>query len=75
LTSFDLPSCFGIFWKVYVLKNIQMDLKEHIQSKGLKFKWVADKIGVNYITFNAYLNNERNMPQEVSDKVLKLIGK
>jgi plasmid maintenance system antidote protein VapI len=50
-----------------------MDLKERIRLKGLKQNWIADKIGVNPITFNAYLNGERSMPQEVSDKVKKLI--
>jgi plasmid maintenance system antidote protein VapI len=50
-----------------------MDLKERIRSKGLKQNWVAAQIEVNPITFNAYLNGERTMPQEVSDKVKKLI--
>jgi len=50
-----------------------MNLKERIQSKGLKQKWVAEQIGVNPMTFNAYLNNLRDMPQDVSDKVKKLI--
>jgi len=51
-----------------------MELKEHIKSKGLKQNWVADKIGVNRNTFRAYLNEERNLPQDVSDKVKNLIG-
>ena len=50
-----------------------MDLKERIQSKGLKQKWVAKQIGINPITFNAYLNGFRNMPQDVSDRVKKFI--
>jgi plasmid maintenance system antidote protein VapI len=50
-----------------------MDLKERIQSKGLKQKWIAEQIDVNPITLNAYLNGERNMPQDVSDKIKKLI--
>lgn len=50
-----------------------MNLKERIKSKGLKQNWVADQIGVNRATFNAYLNNFRDMPQDVSDKVKLLI--
>jgi plasmid maintenance system antidote protein VapI len=51
-----------------------MKLREHIRNKGLKQNWVADKIGVNRNTFRAYLNEERSLPQEVSDKVKALIG-
>ena len=51
-----------------------MELKELIKNKGLKQNWIADKIGVNPNTFRAYLNDERNMPQDVSDKVKNLIG-
>lgn len=51
-----------------------MDIKTLIKSKGLKQKWIAEQIGVNINTFNAYLNNEREMPQDVSDKVRELIG-
>ena len=50
-----------------------MYLKERIKSKGLKQKWIAEQIGVNPITFNAYLNDLRVMPQDISDKVRKLI--
>jgi len=51
-----------------------MELKETIQKKGLKQKWIAEQIGINVNTFRAYLNNLRNMPQDVSDKVKALIG-
>lgn len=51
-----------------------MELKELIKEKGLKQNWIAEKIGINTNTFRAYLNNERNMPQDVSDKVKALIG-
>ena len=43
-----------------------MDLKELIKSKGLKQNWIAEQIGININTLRAYLNNERNMPQNVS---------
>ncbi len=55
------------------MDNSTTTIKQRIQSKGLKFKWVAEQIGVNIVTFYAYINGERNMPQEVSDKIKALI--
>lgn len=50
-----------------------MTLKDRIKSKGMKQSWVASQIGVNYNTFRAYMNNERSIPQDISDKVKSLI--
>ena len=50
-----------------------MELQERIRSKGLKQKWVAEQIGVNPNTLNAYLVGLRDMPQKVSDDIKKLL--
>jgi len=51
-----------------------MDLRARIYQKGLKVVWIAEQIGVNYNSLRVYLNNPSIMPEEVSDKIKKLIA-
>ena len=41
-----------------------MGLKELIQKKGLKQKWIAEQIGVSPQLLSMFLNNERNLSEE-----------
>jgi len=49
-----------------------MDYKEIIKEKGLKKRWIADKIGVSRVLFSYYINGTRSMPESV-EKQLKAI--
>lgn len=71
---YELDAGEPVFSAHLRIKNNTVTLKERIREKGLKQSWVAHKIGVHPITFNAYLNGFRDMPQNVSDKVKELIG-
>lgn len=48
-------------------------LKQRINDKGLKVSWIAEKINIPKATLYAYLNDLRDMPQDVSDKIKYLI--
>jgi len=52
---------------------ITIMLKESINKRGLKFKWVADKLNINYSSFRVYLNNEAIMPEEIKISVKELL--
>lgn len=49
-------------------------LKEQIAARGLKLKWIAEKIGVNYASFRVYINNEALMPEQIKKAVKELIA-
>lgn len=49
-------------------------LKERINAKGLKPRWVAEQIGVNYSSLRVYLNNESLMPEKVKTSLKKLLA-
>jgi len=49
-------------------------IKKKLESKGLKPKWVAKQINLNYNSLRVYLNNESIMPEDVRNKILKLIA-
>ena len=49
-----------------------MNWKEKIQEKGLKIKWIADKIGISNVMLSYYINNTRPMPDDI-EKQLNLI--
>ena len=50
-----------------------MDLKRQIQAKGLKIKWVAEKIGISFNLLSQYLNGGRNMPIHIEDRIKILL--
>jgi len=49
-------------------------LKKKIARKGLKIKWIAEQIHVNYSSLRVYLSNEDIMPEDIRKAVLKLIN-
>lgn len=51
-----------------------MDLKQQISDRGLKLKWVAEKINCNYSSFKVYINNPDIMPEKI-EKGVKLLLK
>lgn len=50
-----------------------MNLKKEIADRGLKLKWVAEKIGCNYASFRVYVNNSHLMPEKVYQDVRNLL--
>lgn len=46
-----------------------MEFKRHIQDRGLKIRFVADKIQVNPNTLRVYLNDDKKMTETVSNKL------
>lgn len=51
-----------------------MNYNEEIKKRGLKKKWVADKIGIHQVLLSYYTNNVRPMPEEVEMKLKQLLG-
>ena len=69
-----LPPFREVFKILLVTNIIQMNtLKQRINDKGLKVSWIAEKINIPKATLYAYLNDLRDMPQDVSDKIKYLI--
>lgn len=50
-----------------------MNYKEKIRSKGLKFKWVAEQIGISNVLLSWYLNGVRQMPLHIEEKIKEII--
>lgn len=48
-------------------------LKKAIEEKGLKIKWVADKVGVSPTLLSMYLSGVRNMPDSIREEIEELI--
>jgi len=51
-----------------------MELRNQIQEKGLKFNWVAEKVGVSKTMFSFYMTGTRTMPTDVKKKVKELLA-
>lgn len=49
-------------------------LKRKIARKGLKIKWIAEQIHVNYSSLRVYLNDEDIMPEKIKQDINRLIG-
>ena len=50
-----------------------MKFKEELNKRGLKFKWVAEKIDCNYQSFKVYLNNQNVMPSHIEEKLKEFL--
>lgn len=50
-----------------------MMLKQKILDKGLKMKWIADKIGVSSPLLTMYLNGTRTMPEDKERMIKELL--
>ena len=51
-----------------------MDYKKKINEKGLKIKWVADRIGIGRSLLSQYLNGLRNMPDHIESKLKEVLA-
>jgi len=50
-----------------------MKLKEQIKDKGIKFKWLANKLGVKQPELSMWLNEVRPMPEHIERQIKLLI--
>ena len=50
-----------------------MNWKEQIKNKGLKQKWIAEKIGVSEAMISFVLKGERSLSQEKESELKKLL--
>jgi len=46
-----------------------MDFKEKIKQKGIKQKWIANKLNLSDGLFSFYLSGDRTMPDDVKKKL------
>lgn len=49
-------------------------LKAVLEAKGKTQTWLADELGVEFITVNRYANNHTQPPLEVLGKIAGLLG-
>ena len=50
-------------------------LKKKIEEKGLKIKWIAEKVGVSPTLLSMYLSEVRNIPGNIKEKIEELLKK
>ncbi len=56
------------------LYEVRNDIKDSITDSGRKFVDLSRELRINYDTLNSYLNGRRSMPEEVENKIWKIIG-
>ena len=49
-------------------------LKEKIEARGLKKKFLAERMGISNVTLSYYLNKKRKMPMIIKAKLIGLLG-
>ena len=49
-------------------------IKERIEYKGYKKKYLAEKMGISNVTLSYYLNKKRKMPLIIKAKLIGLLG-
>ena len=49
-------------------------IKERIEYKGYKKKYLAEKMGISNVTLSYYLNKKRKMPMIIKAKLIGLLG-
>lgn len=49
-------------------------LKEKIEARGLKKKFLAERMGISNVTLSYYLNKKRKMPLIIKAKLIGLLG-
>jgi transcriptional regulator with XRE-family HTH domain len=49
-------------------------IKERIEYKGFKKKYLAERIGISNVTLSYYLNEKRKMPLLIKAKLIGLLG-
>jgi transcriptional regulator with XRE-family HTH domain len=48
-------------------------IKEVLDKKGIKQKWLAEQLGKSFNMVNAYAHNRRQLPMEVLYKIAELL--
>jgi len=48
-------------------------IKEVLEEKGIKQKWLAEKLGKSYNMVNAYVQNRQQPRLEVLDEISKIL--
>jgi len=51
-----------------------ISLKQRIKNKGLKITWIAEQIKVSQPALSMYLNGTRDMPNDVKQRIEKIIA-
>lgn len=49
-------------------------LKEIIKSKGLKYKYIANKMGITYMSLNKKINNITEFTVPEVDRICEILG-
>lgn len=52
-----------------------MNLRQRIDNTGLKQWKIAEMLGVNYVTFNSWVNGSRTIPEEKKKELEQLLKK
>lgn len=50
-----------------------MDFRKRIKEKGLKIIWIADKLGISQPLLSMYLSGDRNMNEEMEEKLKEIL--
>lgn len=50
------------------------EIKELIESKGIKYIWLADKLNISTAYLSLIINNKRTAPNGFADNIVSLIG-
>ena len=54
--------------------EVRDDIKDAIIDSGKKYVDLSRELKINYDTLNSYLNGRRTMPEDVEDKIWKILG-
>lgn len=49
-------------------------IKDKIEERGLKHRWIANKLDIHYTALSQYLNDFRPMPDDIKVRLLKVIN-
>ena len=78
ITTMRINNKGGYKAPVYVLRRFNMDNKEiikAIEESGLKLKYVADYLGISYMTLYRKLHSKSSWKYEEVEKLKKLLNK
>jgi plasmid maintenance system antidote protein VapI len=59
--------------RLYICDMDLKEIKNKIEEKGLKHRWIANKLDIHYTALSQYLNDFRPMPDDVKVRLLKVI--
>lgn len=51
-----------------------MNYNQIIKEKGLKKKWIAEKIGISKVLFSFYITGSRPMPEHIERKLKEILN-